>query len=323
MTNVVVTGANGFVGRALCSELLHSGWQVTAAVRQLGCEISDVGPHKPKCIQISDLVVDADWRNVLVENESLIHLAARAHVMNEAASNALDAYRQVNVEGTERLARLAAEAGIRRFVFLSSIKVNGERTKSAPYTAFDLPDPENSYGISKWEAEQALWKIAAETGMEVVVVRSPLVYGPGVKANFLKLLNLVDKGIPLPLNAVRNRRSMIFLGNLVDALKLSATHPYAAGKIWLVSDGEDVSTPELIHNIAVAMGKPDRLWSVPPYWLHVAGKMVGRSVEVERVLGSLQIDSAPIRDELGWVPPYSMAQGVAETMRWYRSQHGG
>lgn len=232
-------------------------------------------------------------------------------------------YRQTNRDATESLARAARAQGVRRMVFLSSIKVNGEATTVMPFSPSSIPDPQDSYGISKWEAEQALWQVSNETGLEVVIVRPPLVYGAGVKANFLRLLSWVDRGWPLPLGRVKNKRSMVYLGNLADALMLVATHPAAAGKTWLVSDGDDVSTPELMRRIAVALGKPDRTWSLPTQVLRGMGKLIGKSAEVERLTGSLQVDSTALREQLGWVPPYSMTQGLQATVAWYREQVRG
>lgn len=237
--------------------------------------------------------------------------------MQERSPGALDAYRTVNVAGTEKLARDAAAAGVRRLAFLSSIKVNGERTTDGPFTEDDMPRPEDAYGISKWEAEQSLWKIAADTGLEVVVLRAPLVYGSGVKGNFLRLMNLIARGCPLPLASVHNKRSLVYLGNLVDVLIAAAQAPAAAGHTYLVSDGEDMSTPALIRGIAKALDVPPRLFPVPVPLLRAGGALLGRGGEAARLTGSLQIDSSKIRRELGWRSPFSVAQGLEETGRWY------
>ena len=309
----LVTGASGFVGRALCRSLAGKGVDLIRTSRSFPPDCAGAGWYS------LELEADKDWTMPLAGVETVFHLAARVHVMRAPAMGDESAYRNVNVEATEHLARSAAAAGVKRFVFLSSIKVNGESTFGTPFTAADAPDHRDFYAMSKWEAEQALLKVSRETGMEVVILRAPLVYGEGVKANFLKLLVWVDQGMPLPLKSVRNRRSMIYLGNLVDALMLAGCHAHAAGRVWLVSDGEDVSTPELISLIAQAMHKRDRLWRVPPAWLRAVGLITGKSSEVQRLLGSLQLDSTPMRQELGWIPPYSMEQGLAETVRWYRS----
>lgn len=314
MTSFLVTGANGFVGRAVCGELMRRHVFVRGAVRSplnasgLSCEYAAIGNLGP----------DTDWRAALSGIDVVIHLAARVHVMRENAADPLAAFREVNVTGTERLARAAASNGVKRLVYVSSIKVNGEQTAGVPYSELDVPAPQDPYGVSKYEAEQALHRVALETGLEVVIVRPPLIYGPDVGGNFLRLLKLMSWGVPLPLASVRNRRSMIYLGNFVDALIICAMHPAAAGKTYLVSDGEDISTPLLMQNMANLMGKHSRLWPLSPFLLKMAGKMTGMSGEIERLIGSLQIDSAGIRRELGWLPPYSMQQGLSETVRWFK-----
>lgn len=262
----------------------------------------------------------------------VVHLAARVHVMHDTVTEPLAEFRKVNVIGTERLAKKAATEGVRRFVFVSSIKVNGEKTSFLNHHAQqissnplsmrenlrsfledDAPNPQDPYAVSKWEAEQILRQIAQETGMEVVIIRPPLVYGPRVGANFLKLLKLIKKGMPLPFGLIDNQRSLIYVGNLVDAIITSLEHPAAAGQTYLVSDGEDVSTPELIRRIATSLGRPARLLPIPPALLRFAGHLTGKSAQVERLLDSLVIDSSKIRRELGWVPPFTMEQGLAET----------
>jgi nucleoside-diphosphate-sugar epimerase len=237
--------------------------------------------------------------------------------MDETAGDPLIAYRQVNVAGTENLARQAVEHGVRRLVFLSSIKVHGEET-AVPYTEQHLAAPQDPYGASKLEAEKILHEISTETGLEVVIIRPPLVYGPGVKANFLNLLKIVERGVPLPLASITNARSLVYLGNLIDAIVTCATHPRAAGQTFLVSDGEDVSTPQLIRQLATALDRPARLLPFPPSLMRLAGKLTGKSMAVDRLLGSLVVDSGKIRRELGWKPPYTMAEGLAETAKWYK-----
>jgi nucleoside-diphosphate-sugar epimerase len=263
----------------------------------------------------------------------VIHCAARTHVMRDEALDPLTEYRRGNVHGTLNLARQAAAKGVKRFLFLSSVKVSGERTDGLPwpfgprndgtmssreaarplgdpFTVNDEPRPEDAYGLSKWEAERGLWEIASQTGMEVLVVRPPLVYGPGVKGNFARLLDLVRSGVPLPLAAVNNRRSFIGLDNLVDLLIRCVDHPKAAGQTLLVSDGQDLSTPELLGMIANAMGRPARLFPVPVPLLRLAGQALGRLNEVDRLVGSLQVDSSATRQLLGWTPPVSVEEGV-------------
>lgn len=315
--NVLVTGANGFIGRALCSRMLTDGWQVKGTVRSI--EQMKKLPAIVDYIQIESIDSETDWATALEQVDTVVHLAARAHVMNETHKSPLSEFRRINTEGTKHLAQMAAEAGIKRFVFLSSVKVNGEGSEM-PYTEKDEPSPIDPYGISKWEAEQALRKISSDTGLEIAVIRPPLVYGPGVKANFLRLLQLVEHGIPLPLASISNRRSLIYLGNLVDVIATCISHPKAAGQTYLVSDGEDISTSELIQRLAQAMGVSARLIPFPPALLRLAGKITGKSAELERLLGSMRIDSLKIRNELGWTPPYATQQGIKETVDWYLSR---
>ena len=256
-----------------------------------------------------------DWSKALVGAAVVIHLAARVHVMRDTASDPLEEFRKVNLHGTENLASQAARAGIKRLVYVSSIKVNGEQTMwDERFSETDAANPQDPYGISKWEAEQALHRIANETGLEVVIVRPPLVYGEGVKGNFAQMLKVLARGIPLPLATVENRRSLMYVWNLVDALILCATHPEAANKTYLVSDGEDVSTPELLQRLGQAMSRPARLFPCPEFLLKLIGGIIGRSAQVSRLLGSLQVDSSRIRNELGWTPPYTLQQGLLHSV---------
>lgn len=305
---VAVTGASGFVGTALCCELHARGFAVRGTVRSLHSSFSASGAEP---VAVGNLDSTTDWSSALAGLDCVIHCAARAHVMHETEADALAAYRSVNVDGSRRLAEQAAAARVRRLVYLSSIKVNGEQTAlGAPFLFSDVPAPEDPYGISKWEAEQALWDVATKTGLEVVVVRPPLVYGPGVKGNFLRLLRWVARGVPLPLGAVHNQRSLVGLDNLVDLLIRCVDHPAAAGQTFLVSDGEDLSTPELIRQLADAMNKSPRLIPVPLPLLRLAGRMTGKAAEVDRLVGSLQIDSSFARETLGWTPPVSVEAGM-------------
>jgi UDP-glucose 4-epimerase len=307
---ILVTGATGFVGTALCSRLAAQGDEVMGAVRRpLAGGIT--GPVV--WANVGEVGRDTDWQVALAGVAVVVHLAARVHVMKETASDAKEAFRRVNVEGTIKLAQEAAAAGVRRLVFISSVKVNGEG-RDAPYRETDAPAPEDAYAISKWEAEQGLHRIARETGLEVVILRPPLVYGPGVKANFLRLLQAIRRGWPLPLGAIRNRRSLLYLCNFVDAIRLCAEHPAAAGQTYLVDDGGAVSTPTLIRAVAHAMGRPARLLAVPVAMLELAGALTGKRAAVARLTGSLWVDSSAIRSQLGWTPPYSMAEGLAATV---------
>ena len=314
---VLVTGASGFVGSALCSHLVSRDFDVVATVRNLP------NAHVPRVDYriVTKLDTATDWSDALANVQTVIHCAARVHVMHDHAQDPLTEFRRVNTLGTETLARAAAHCGVNRLIFLSSIKVNGESTLPvSPFDEASPAKPQDSYAISKWEAEQALTQIATETGLEVVTLRCPLVYGPGVKGNFLRLLQAVDHGIPLPLALARNRRSLIYLDNLTNAIATCLTHPAAARKTYLVSDGEDVSTAELIARIAQALGKPSRLWPCPLGLMELAGRMTGKSDEIARLLGSLCIDSSRICSELDWRPPYTLEQGLAETAQWLHGQ---
>jgi nucleoside-diphosphate-sugar epimerase len=312
MKRILVTGATGFIGSVLCTRLHSEGGQVRGTL--LASEPPSAIGSGVEPVVIEPLGVYTPWQHALAGIDTVIHLAARVHIMDDPSADPICEFRKVNVDGTTRLAREAAKAGVKRFVFISSIKVNGEESPM-PYTADSPPMPSDPYGISKWEAEQALRQIETEFGLEVVVVRPTLVYGPGVKANFRSLLNMVSKGIPLPLASVANKRSLIYVENLVDALVVCAKHPAAAGNTYLVSDGDDVATSELIRRIAAALNVPDRLFPAPEALLHLAGKMTGKSAAVNRLLGSLTVDISKIQRELGWVPPFTMAQGLARTVR--------
>ncbi|MBD3812288.1 MAG: SDR family oxidoreductase [Betaproteobacteria bacterium] len=302
---VLITGATGFVGTALCDFLGASAYMVVPAVRaKLGI---------PNEIVVGHLDASTDWRSALTGCDAVVHLAARVHVMNDSTENPLALYRATNTEATLNLARQASQAGVKRFVFISTIKVNGEG-RDATYRETDVPAPEDAYAISKWEAEQGLQQIARETGLEVVILRTPLVYGPGVKANFLRLMKAIQRGWPLPLGAIHNRRSLLYLGNFVDAIRLCVEHPAAAGQTFLLDDGQAVSTPELIRAVARAMGRPARLLAVPVGVLAFMGALLGKRAAVARLTGSLHVDSAAIRSRLGWTPPYSMEAGLAATV---------
>ena len=305
--------------------LLASRFALSCSVRGTRCGVrgavrrSDVILNsKISRVTVGEINSQTDWSAALTGVDVVIHLAARVHVMKENSANLLDVFRITNVHGTEQLARSAAAHGVRRLVFVSSIKVNGEETIAGHrYTELDTPSPKDPYGVSKCEAEQALHRVVQETGIEVVIVRPPLVYGAGVKGNFAQMLKVLAKGIPLPLASVSNLRSLVYLGNFVDALLICATHPAAAGQTYLVSDVEDVSTPALLRQLGAAMGHPAHLLPCPPVLLKLAGRLLGKSDQVERLLGSLQVDSSKIRRELGWRPPYTLQQGLQATGGWY------
>jgi nucleoside-diphosphate-sugar epimerase len=309
--SIIVTGATGFVGQALVAALQVQHRDVRRVLRQPA-----PGNHS-KDIIIGDINPDTGWQAALQDIHCVVHLAARTHLFDEHHTDALAAYRQINVEATRNLARQAATAGVRRFVFLSSIKVNGEATHTRPFTRDDMPQPLDAYGISKREAEDTLRRIGADTGMEIVILRPPLVYGPGVKGNFLRLLQAVARGTPLPLDSINNRRSLVFVSNLVDAIIACIDAPAAAGKIFLVSDGEEVSTPALIRKLAAALGAPPRLLPCPPALLHFGAALLGKRAAAMRLTGSLAVDSTHLRQDLSWWPRYSLDQGLNATAQWY------
>jgi UDP-glucose 4-epimerase len=307
----LVTGATGFVGVQLLPALQEAGWAVQAAVRSgSGVRL----PHRVAAVVVGDLANAPALRPALAGIDAVIHLAGRAHVMRETADDAEGAFQSANVLATRHLAEQAAAGGVRRFVFLSSVKVNGERTIAQPFTEADRPAPEDTYGRSKWAAEQALHAIAAATGLEVVVIRPPLVYGPGVKANFLRLLGLIERGVPLPLGAVHNRRSLVGVSNLCDLIVACATHPAAAGETFLASDQHDLSTPDLVRAIAAAMDRPARLFPFPTPVLRLAARIAGQSRTVERLVGTLQVDSSKATRLLGWAPAVPVQEGLARTV---------
>ena len=314
MQNILVTGANGFIGKALCRRMLAENWHVRGAIRFMS-QKSGL-PSGFDRVEIGTIDSNTEWEKALDGIDAVVHLAARVHVMDEGSADPIIAYRKTNVEGTKHLAQIAASKKVRRLVFVSSIKVNGEG-KADPYTAEDRPVPVEPYAVSKLEAEKSLQRIADNTGLEVVILRPPLVYGPEVKANFLKLIKIIDRGIPLPLAMVKNRRSMIYMKNLVDAILRCTIHPAAAGKTYLISDGEDISTPELIQKISLVLGKPSRLFPIPSDLLRLFARMVGRSLTASRLLDSLIVDSSKIKSDLNWEPPFSLEEGLNETAKWY------
>lgn len=316
---ILITGANGFVGQALCLALGRHGGNIKRAVRIAESGQSSDGE---KSIVVGSIGSSTDWTAALCGINTVVHLAARAHFVHESGRGLLSQYREVNTEGTRRLAEMAAQAGVRRFVFLSSVKVNGERTSGHPFTENDLPQPEDAYGISKWEAEQALLNISHTTGMEVVILRPPLIYGPGVKGNFLRLIRLVSRGTPLPLASVTNSRSLLYVDNLVDAIVSCVESPAAAGRTYLVSDGEDIPTPDLVLTLAIPLHVRTRLFPFPVALLRLGATVLGKGSEILKLTESLQVDSTRIKKELGWQPRFSLKQGLEETAGWYRRAMG-
>ncbi|WP_097460160.1 UDP-glucose 4-epimerase family protein [Mangrovitalea sediminis] len=303
---VLLTGASGFLGRRLSLYLCEQKrFELTSAVR-----FEAVKAHGRK-VAVAGIDAATDWFDALAGQHVVIHAAARAHVMKDKVADPLVEYRKVNVDGTLNLARQAAEAGVKRFIFISSIKVNGEQTPlGKPFTAADTPAPEDSYGISKWEAEQGLQELAAESGMEVVIIRPPLVYGPEVKGNFASMIRLLEYGLPLPLGAIHNRRSLVALDNLVDLIMTCIDHPAAANQVFLAGDGQDLSTTELLRAVAKARGKALCLVPVPAVLLMLGATVLGKRAVAQRLLGSLQVDITKACNVLGWQPPVSVEEGL-------------
>lgn len=314
---ISITGITGFVGRALLSELDRRQYETVGVARSIS-SVEQENRQKSNTKFVGEINSKTDWSDVLDGTDCVIHCAARAHVMNERESDSLAAYCSVNVYGTERLAEAAAAAGVRRFIYLSSIKVNGEETSMHDgFSAYDNPAPQDPYGLSKWEAELALRKIADRTGLEVVIVRPPLVYGPGVKGNLLRLLGLIHRGVPLPVASIQNSRSMIGLDNLVDLLIHCIHHPEAPGSTFLVSDEQDLSTPDLCRKMSEYLGRPNRLMPIPVSLLRAAGRILSKQGEVERLTGSLRVDGSVARDILNWKPPVTLDDGLQKMSSWY------
>ena len=310
---VLVTGATGFVGRGVCAWVQSNGHEVVASTRKVGADL----PASIRQYNIAGLGTATDWSEALRDVQVVVHCAARAHVMNETAPDPLALFREVNRDGTLSLARQAAKAGVRRFIFISSIKVNGESTQpNRPFTADDTPAPMDPYGISKFEAEQGLKEIAQQTGMQVVIIRPPLIYGPGVKANFESLISSIKRGIPLPIGALdHNRRSFVALGNLTELIGLCLTHKSATNQTFLVSDGEDLSTASLARRIGLAVGRPARLIHVPASWIRIGAAMFRRPGIYQRLCGSLQVDIHKTRELLDWSPTVSVDAALQEASR--------
>jgi nucleoside-diphosphate-sugar epimerase len=307
---VLLTGATGFVGSSLLYRIsADARFAAVAAVRRLSVSLG-VERHV-EVFAVGDLAATTNWAAALVDVDVVIHAAARAHIMSDEAIDSLVEYRKVNVDGTMALAHQAATAGVKRFIYISSIKVNGEQTElGSKFKADATLAPEDAYGISKLEAENALLQLSTETGMELVIIRPPLVYGAGVKGNFATMAKLVAKGLPLPLGSIHNKRSLVALDNLVDLIITCIDHPAAANQIFLAGDGEDISTTQLLRGVASAMGKPSRLIPIPASWLMMAATMLGKKAVAQRLLGSLQVDISKAQQLLGWTPPLSVAEGL-------------
>lgn len=314
MSEIVVTGANGFVGRALCRSLVRKGHRVVGLVRHAGgCES---GVHEWVDNSRDFVGVDGNWPQDFTP-DCVVHLAARVHMLNDDAADPEAAFQATNVEGAMRVARSAFRHGALRFVFVSSIKAIAEADAGRPLREDDTPLPQDPYGRSKLAAEKALVEYGRETGLDVVIVRPPLVYGPEVRANFLRLIDAISKGMPLPLGMATARRSLVYVENLADALIHCATDPRAANQCFHVTDGNDPSVAELVRAIGGHLQKQARLLPVPVSWLRLAGRVTGREAQIDRLVGSLRVDASRIRSVLDWHPPYSSDDGLAATVRWY------
>ena len=312
---VLVTGASGFVGRALVSRLCADPrYTVRAALRRELPEL-DV---RVEPVLIGDLSASTDWRITVTGVDAVVHAAARVHIMRDSELDPLAAFRRTNVQGTLKLARDAQAAGVRRFIFVSSVKVNGEKTEPGrPFRADDAPAPLDPYGVSKHEAEQALRELAGTGSMQVVIIRPPLVYGPGVKANFADLMRMVAHGVPLPLGAIDNRRTLVALDNLIDLIVTCIDHPAAANETFLAGDGEDLSTTDLVRKLGAALGRPARLLPVPAACLDLGARLLGRRAIAHRLLGSLQVDISKARKLLGWTPPLDVDSALRKVAQHY------
>lgn len=306
---ILITGVNGFIGKYLCAELLRREYAVIAASRSVNVCIGKI-----EWVVINSINNETDWSQALHGVDVVIHLAARVHVMNEVATDPLDEFRKVNVNGTLNLAEQAVTAAVKRFVFMSSVKVNGEYTQlDKPFTEIDTPNPQDPYGISKSEAEQGLMLIAQKTGMEVVIIRPPLVYGAGVKANFASMMRMVKRCIPLPLGAIHNKRSFVYIDNLVSLIVKCIDHPAAADQVFLVSDGNDLSTTELLRGCASALGVRSRLLPIPQKLIEFLAALIGKKDVAQRLCGNLQVDITKARRLLDWKPPITVEEGLKAT----------
>ena len=307
LMKILVTGATGFVGSELLQQLAKSSmYQLCAAVRD---NIESL-PTGVLAYRIGDIDTDTNWQKALSECKTVIHTAARAHIMDDSAPDPLAEFRRVNVEGTLNLARQAIDAGVKRFIFISSIKVNGEGKSNRAYRFDDPAAPEDDYGLAKWEAEQGLKALCSKSTMELVVIRPPLIYGPGVKGNLELLTKVIDKGLPLPLGAINNQRDMLSLNNLIDLIKTCIEHPAAPGQIFLCSDDEPISTPQLIKLIASGLEKPARLWPVPVSVLRLLACLTGRQAMIQRLSSDFRIDMQHTMNALEWQPPFSVAESM-------------
>ena len=307
MSKILVTGGSGFIGKAVCENLKKKNYKVNIASRRdIATNLSGV-----KVYSINKINENTNWFEALNTVSCVIHCAAKTHVMNNIKQKTFTSFREVNVEGTLNLAKQAVECGVKRFIFLSSIKVNGERTeKLSMFRYNDIPKPQDAYGISKWEAEKGLWEISKQSGLEVVIIRAPLVFGPGVKGNLRSLIKLIQHRIPLPFSLIKNQRSLIGIDNLVDFIIRCIDDHKTSGNTFLVSDEKDISTPDLVRQIASSMGFSVRLFPLPLSFLKFFGFILGKKNEIDRLIGSLQIDNSYTKKTLDWTPPVSVEEGI-------------
>ncbi len=307
--SILITGANGFVGKILCAELLQHALAIKTVVRSMNID------NKKNQLVVDSINAKTDWTAALKDMDVVIHLAARVHVMKDKSLDPLEEFRKVNVDGTLTLATQAAKAGVKRFIFISSIKVNGEFTElNKPFTEQDAANPQDAYAISKHEAEQGLLLIAQQTGMEVVIIRPPLIYGAGVKANFASMLKAIKRGFPLPLGAVHNKRSFVYVGNLVSLIVRCIDHSAAKNQVFLVSDDHDLSTTELLQQCATALRVKSRLLPVPQNLIKAFAALLNKQAVAQRLCGNLQVDISKTCNLLDWKPPTTVADGLKATV---------
>jgi Nucleoside-diphosphate-sugar epimerases len=307
---VLVTGAGGFVGRKVAAAVSSLGHELLLGLREVA-KFSLDGAAYRKLDLVSSVESDYEFLSCV---DVVIHTAARVHIMDDRTLDPLAAFRAVNYLGTMKLAEHCVTRGVKRFIFISSIKVNGDATPLGnPFSELDFPEPADAYGLSKFEAETALLELAEKTNMEVVIIRPPLVYGPGVKANFKYLMNWLYKGLPLPLGAIHNKRSLVYIDNLVSLITTCIAHPAAANNIFLAGDGEDLSTPDLLRRMGAALGRPAKLIPVPSWLLNLVSSAIGKSDVAQRLCGSLQVDISKSKRVLGWIPPVSVNKALKDT----------
>ncbi len=317
MDKILVTGANGFVGRQLCQTLTQKGFLVKAAIRQTAITPVDDLHY----VAVGDIGPDTDWTEALRGVHLVVHLAGRAHMMRDSAPKAMAEYERINTLGTMRLAQMAATAHVKRFIFLSSVKVNGEETHDQPFVETDRPAPLDFYAVSKWKAEEGLLHMHQQGRLPVVIIRPPLVYGPGVRANFLQLIRLVDSGLPLPLGKIKNKRSLVGLRNLMDFIMICFHNPSAAGEIFLVSDREDLSTPDLVQRIGGFLGRSTYLIPIPYPFMSIIAFITGKKDALDKLCHSLQVNVEKASNVLHWKPPFSINEELAQTIKWYKNEY--